>query len=71
VPVLLSFSMTPGPTRLKPDEKMWPEVASCTDLLISDTSDAHAPFNLQVPPYFSRNTLHYGPQTHIDLHRVS
>jgi hypothetical protein len=71
VPVLLSFSLTPGPTRPKPGEKLRPEVTSRTDLLISEMSHGRAHFNLQVPPYFSRNTLHHGPQTCTELHRVS
>jgi hypothetical protein len=25
---------------------------------------------IQVPPYFSRNTVHYGPETYIELRTV-
>jgi uncharacterized protein len=25
---------------------------------------------MQVPPYYSRNTLHYGPETYIELRKV-
>ena len=39
-------------------------------LLRSDVSHGHAQFDMQVPPYFSRNTLHYGPDTYIELRRA-
>jgi predicted acyl esterase len=69
-PVTLRFSLTPGPTRLQPGEKLRLEVASRTDLLESDTAHDHAHFHLQVPPYFSRNTLHYGADTFLELGKV-
>ena len=69
-PVTLRFSLTPGPTRLQPGEKLRFEVASRTDLLESDTAHDHAHFNLQVPPYFSRNTLHYGADTFLELRKL-
>jgi hypothetical protein len=45
-------------------------VGSRTDLLRSDVSRGHAQFEMHVPPYFSRNTLHHGPETYIELHQV-
>jgi hypothetical protein len=33
-------------------------------------SQGRAQFQMQVPPYFSRNTLHYGAESHIELRRV-
>ncbi|HET7413238.1 MAG TPA: CocE/NonD family hydrolase, partial [Pararhizobium sp.] len=69
VPVILRFSLTPGPTRLKRGERLRLEIASRTDLLKSDVAHDHAHFNLEVPPYFSRNTIHYGPETYIELYR--
>ncbi len=48
-----------GPTRLCRAKSS--RFASRTDLLKSDVSHGHVHFNLPVPPYFSRNTLHYGP----------
>jgi uncharacterized protein len=36
-------------------------VGSHTDLLRSDVSRGHAQFEMHVPPYFSRNTLHQVP----------
>lgn len=69
-PVVLSFSLTPGPTTLAPGETLRFDIASRTDLLKSDVSHGYVHFNMPVPPYFSRNTVHYGAQSWIELHRV-
>ena len=71
VAVTLRFSLTPQPVVLKPGERFVLDIASRTDLLRSDVSHGHAQFDMQVPPYFSRNTLHYGPDTYIELRRVA
>jgi predicted acyl esterase len=68
-PVTLRFSLTPQPVVLKPGERLRLDIASRTDLLRSDVSHGHAQFDMQVPPYYSRNTLHYGPNTYIELRR--
>jgi putative CocE/NonD family hydrolase len=70
-PVTLRFSLTPQPVLLKPGERLILDVASRTDLLRSDVSHGHAQFDMQVPPYFSRNSLHYGPDTYIELRRTA
>ncbi|MEP9351100.1 CocE/NonD family hydrolase [Xanthobacter sp. KR7-225] len=67
VPVTLRFSLTPQPVVLKPGERLVLDIASRTDLLRSDVSHGHAQFDMPVPPYYSRNTLHYGPDTFIEL----
>jgi predicted acyl esterase len=69
-PVTLSFSLTPAPTRLAPGEKLRFDVASRTDLIESDVSHGYVHFNLPAPPYFSRNNLHYGPETYLELRKV-
>ncbi len=66
-PVLLRFSLTPQPVVLKPGERLRLDIGSRTDLLRSDVSHGHAQFDMQVPPYFSRNTLHYGPDTFLEI----
>ena len=71
VPVTLRFSLTPQPVVLKPGERLVLDIASRTDLLRSDVSHGHAQFDMQVPPYYARNTLHYGPDTFIELRRAS
>jgi putative CocE/NonD family hydrolase len=70
-PVVLRFSLTPGPTRLEPGDALRFEIASRSDLLESDSAHDHAHFQLQVPPYFSRNTLHCGADTWIELDEVA
>jgi len=69
-PVTLRFSLTPHPAVFKPGERLRVEIGSRSDLLRSDASHGHAQFDMQVPPYFSRNTLHHGPDTYIDLQQV-
>ena len=67
VPVTLRFSLTPQPVVLKPGERLRLDIGSRTDLLRSDVSHGHAQFDMQVPPYYSRNTLHYGPDTFLEV----
>ena len=69
-PVLLSFSLTPAPTRLLSGEKLRFDVASRSDVLRSDVSHGYVHFDLPAPPYFSRNTLHYGPETYLEVWKV-
>jgi uncharacterized protein len=40
------------------------DIARRTDLLRSDQSHSRAQFDMQVAPYYARNTLHYGPETY-------
>jgi hypothetical protein len=67
----LQFSLTPHPVVVKKGERLGFDVGSRTDLLCSDVSHGHAQFDMHVPPYFSRNTLHHGPETYIELHKVT
>lgn len=67
VPVALRFSLTPQPVVLQPGERLRLDIGSRTDLLRSDVSHGHAQFDMQVPPYFSRNTLHYGADTFLEF----
>ncbi|QGM92785.1 CocE/NonD family hydrolase [Methylocystis rosea] len=66
-PVALSFSLTPGPTRLQPGDRLRLDVASRLDLLRSDVSHGYVHFDMPGPPYFARNTLHYGPDTYLTV----
>jgi uncharacterized protein len=70
-PVTLRFSLTPQPVVLRAGERLRFDVASRTDLLLSDQSHGRAQFQMQVPPYFSRNTLHYGAETYVELRKVT
>jgi hypothetical protein len=69
-PVTLRFSLTPQPVVLKAGERLRLDIGSRTDLLVSNVSQGRAQFQMQVPPYFSRNTLHYGAESYIELRRV-
>lgn len=69
-PVTLRFSLTPHPVVFKTGELLRVEIGSRTDLLCSDASHGYAQFNMQVPPYFSRNTLHLGADTYIEFDRI-
>ena len=68
--VQLSFSLTPAPTLLKPGDRLRLEIASRVDLLKSDVAHGYVHFDVPAPPYFSRNTVHYGPSTYLEVHRV-
>jgi hypothetical protein len=46
------------------------DIGSRTDLLRSDQGHGHAQFDMPVPPYYSRNTIHYGPDTYVELRKV-
>jgi len=70
IPVTLRFSLTPRPVLLRPGDRLVLDVASRTDLLRSDVTHGHAQFDMQVPPYYSRNTLYYGPDSFIELARI-
>jgi len=46
------------------------EAASRADLLRSDVGHGHCHFDMAVPPYFSKNTLHYSERTYLQLNIV-
>ncbi len=69
--IQLSFSLTPAPTFLCIGEKLRFEVASRADLLKSDVGHGYCHFDMAAPPYFSKNTLHYGDRTYLQLAMVS
>ncbi len=71
VPVTLRFSLTPQPVVLRPAERLRLDIASRTDLLRSDVANGYAQFDMQVPPYFARNTIHYGRDSFVEMRRVA
>src|SRR5690606_16334454 len=68
--VTLKFSLTPQPVLLTAGERLRLDIGSRTDLLRSDQSHDHAQFDMQAPPYYYRNTVHYGSETYIELRQV-
>jgi uncharacterized protein len=69
-PVNLVFSLTPQPVLFRKGERLRLDIGSRTDLLISDQTHGRAQFEMQVPPYYSRNTTHYGTHSYLELSRV-
>jgi hypothetical protein len=66
-PVVLRFSLTPGPTLLRAGDTLRLDIASRSDLLRKDPSEGYAQFDLPVPPYLCRNTLHFGGDSWIEV----
>jgi len=64
------FSLTPGPTLLRAGDRLRLELASRTDLLRHGPDEGYAQFDLPVPPYFSRNTVHFDAQSWIEVTSV-
>jgi uncharacterized protein len=69
-PVTLLFSLTPRPVLLRKGESLRLDIASRTDLLRSDPSHGYEQFEMVVPPYFSRNTIHFAEQSYLELQKV-
>jgi putative CocE/NonD family hydrolase len=70
-PVVLRFSLTPGPVQLRAGDTLRLDLASRTDLLRMDPSEGYAQFELPTPPYPCRNTVHFGGQSWIEVTQVS
>jgi hypothetical protein len=69
-PVVLRFSLTPGPTLLRRGDTLRLELASRIDLLRMDPSEGYAQFDMPVPPYPCRNTVHFGGDSWVEVTEV-
>ncbi len=69
-PVEVRFSLTPFPVRLRAGERLQLDVGSRSDLLRGDPADGYVQFDLPVPPYLCRNTVHFGGASWIELDEV-
>jgi len=69
-PVVLRFSLTPGPTLLRRGDTLRLELASRIDLLRMDPSEGYAQFDMPVPPYPCRNTVHFGGESWVEVTEV-
>jgi len=58
-PVTLRFSLTTRPAVFKTGERLRLDIGSRTDWVRSDVAHGYEHFDMMVPPYFSRNTVHY------------
>ncbi|MCD2189379.1 CocE/NonD family hydrolase C-terminal non-catalytic domain-containing protein [Actinomycetospora soli] len=70
-PVVLRFSLTPGPVQLRAGEILRLDLASRTDLVRKGPEDGYPQFDLPVPPYLARNTVHLGGESWLDLTAVT
>ncbi|HEY2222588.1 CocE/NonD family hydrolase C-terminal non-catalytic domain-containing protein, partial [Actinomycetospora sp.] len=69
-PVVLRFSLTPTPVLLRAGERLRLDIGSRSDLLRMGPGDGYAQFDLPVPPYLCRNTLHFGGESWIEVTEV-
>jgi hypothetical protein len=67
VPVTLRFSLVPTAARFAKGERLRLEIASRTDLVKGKISEGYIHFDLEVPPYFSRNTVHHGAESWVEV----
>ncbi|MGY1668418.1 CocE/NonD family hydrolase [Geodermatophilus sp. SYSU D00696] len=66
-PVALRFSLTPAPVLLRAGETLRLELGSRTDLLRESVGHGYAQFDLPVPPYLSRNSVHFGGNSWLEV----
>ncbi len=70
-PVEVRFSLTPFPVVLRAGERLRLDVGSRSDLLREDPADGYVQFDMPVPPYLCRNTVHFGGQSWIEIDQVA
>ena len=68
--VQLRFSLTPRPVLVTAGERIRLDLGSRTDILRSDVAHGYEQFDMQVPPYFSRNSIHYGADSYLELESI-
>jgi predicted acyl esterase len=66
-PVEVRFSLTPFPVLLRAGERLQLDIGTRSDLLREDPAEGYAQFDMPVPPYLCRNTLHFGGQSWIEI----
>jgi hypothetical protein len=69
-PVVLRFSLTAGPVLLRAGETLRLDVGSRSDLLRKDSNGGYPQFDLPVPPFLARNTLHFGGNSWVEVTAV-
>ena len=60
-----------GPPVPRPGDRPRLGIGSRADPLRGDISHDHPRFDTQAPPYFSRDSPRHGPETYVELRRVS
>ena len=66
-PLSLRFSLTPAAATIKPGETLRLRIASRTDLFRPLPSEGFIAPDMAVPPYYARNTIHFGIDSALDL----
>ena len=69
-PVDVRFSLTALPVPLRTGEHLQLDVGSRSDVLREDPADGFVQFDVPVPPYLCRSTLHFGGQSGIDVDQI-
>lgn len=69
VPISFRFSLTPAASKFKTGDLLVLAIASRADQLaiVAKPSSGFVHFDLMVPPYFSKNTLHFGKETYVEI----
>jgi hypothetical protein len=67
VAVTLRFSLVPTATRLTSGDRLLFQIASRTDLIRGAIEEGYIHFDLEVPPYFSKNTVHHGAGSYVEI----
>lgn len=65
--VTLRFSLIPTAARIAAGERLRLTLASRTDRVKGKLGEGNVHFDMEVPPYFSRNTVHHGPESALEI----
>lgn len=66
-PVALRFSLVPLAARLQRGQKRLLQLASRSDLVRGNIGDGDVQFDFEAPPYFSKNAVHEGADSFIEI----
>jgi hypothetical protein len=65
-----NFTTEQQDLRVSPGETLRLDIGSRSELLRQSVGDGHVHFDLPVPPYLSRNTVHFGGESWIEVTEV-
>lgn len=69
-PVTLRFSLVPAASRIAAGERLVLQIASRSDRIRGRIADGYVHLDVEAPPYFSRNTVHHGTASYVDIDAV-
>jgi len=70
-PVALRFSLTPASSSFAAGDTLLLQIASRCDQVKGRLGDGYIHMDLEAPPYFSRNTIHLGAESWLEVEQVS